>query len=39
MNPHLITAYLLGEAHAHPQGQIAERCTAFSPTGNVRRAF
>jgi hypothetical protein len=23
MNPHLITAYLLVEAHEHPQGQIA----------------
>jgi hypothetical protein len=24
MNPHLITAYLLAEAHEHPQGQVAE---------------
>jgi hypothetical protein len=24
MNPHLITIYLLGEAHEHPQGQVAE---------------
>src|SRR5258708_23892047 len=24
MNPHLITAYLLMEAHEHPQGQVAE---------------
>ncbi len=38
MNPHLTTACLLGEAHEHPQGQIAER-TASSPRGNVRRAF
>ena len=24
MNPHLITMYILVEAHEHPQGQIAE---------------
>jgi hypothetical protein len=24
MNPHLITIYLLVEAHEHPQGQVAE---------------
>jgi hypothetical protein len=24
MNPHLITNYLLVEAHEHPQGQVAE---------------